>query len=131
MWRRWDTPQDFFLAFIDELEKQLFIKKNLLKWASKKSNNVNIYNVVFLKTMKKNTWKYHYFTIVYWKSWWYDIQFLRYRAWQINIGNFGSFFALLPSPLKTWKIRILKKQSYWQYHHFMCTKNHNHMMYSF
>ena len=29
MWRKWDTPQNFCLAFIDELEKQLFIKKNV------------------------------------------------------------------------------------------------------
>ena len=32
MWRRWDTPQNFFFAFIDGLEKQIIIKK-LLKWA--------------------------------------------------------------------------------------------------
>ena len=25
MGRRWGTPQDFFLAFTDELEKQIFI----------------------------------------------------------------------------------------------------------
>ena len=37
---------NFFLAFIDELEKQLLIKK-LLKWAYKKQNNYNIYNVAF------------------------------------------------------------------------------------
>ena len=29
MWRKWGTPQNFCLAFIDELEKQLFIKKNV------------------------------------------------------------------------------------------------------
>ena len=51
MWRRWDTPQNFCLAFINELEKQLFIKK-LLKWANKKCNNFNIYNVVFLQKKK-------------------------------------------------------------------------------
>ena len=28
MRRRWGTPQNFFLAFIDEVEKQLFIKKH-------------------------------------------------------------------------------------------------------
>ena len=28
MWRRWGTPQNLFLAFIDELEKQVIIKKN-------------------------------------------------------------------------------------------------------
>ena len=30
MWRRWGTPQFFFFfAFIDEFEKQLFIKKTV------------------------------------------------------------------------------------------------------
>ena len=27
MWRRCDTPQNYFLAFIDKLEKQIIIKK--------------------------------------------------------------------------------------------------------
>ena len=27
MWRRWGTPQNFCLAYIDELKKQLFIKR--------------------------------------------------------------------------------------------------------
>ena len=49
MWRRWGTPQNFFSALIDELEKQIIIKK-LLKWAIKKQNNLNIYHVAsFLK----------------------------------------------------------------------------------
>ena len=49
MWRRWGTPQNFFLPFIDELEKQIIIKKKkkLLKWANKKQINFNICNVVF------------------------------------------------------------------------------------
>ena len=29
MWRRWGTPQNFFLAFTDELEKQTIIKKTV------------------------------------------------------------------------------------------------------
>ena len=29
MWRKWGTPQNFFLAFIDELEKQTIIKKTV------------------------------------------------------------------------------------------------------
>ena len=29
MYRRWGKTQNFFLAFIDELEKQLFIKKTI------------------------------------------------------------------------------------------------------
>ena len=48
MWRRWGTPQNFFLAFTDELEKQLIIKKKLLKWANKKQY-FHIYNVAFFK----------------------------------------------------------------------------------
>ena len=38
------TPHNFFLAFIDELEKQYLFKK-LLKWANKEQNNFNAYNV--------------------------------------------------------------------------------------
>ena len=58
----------------------------------------------FLKQTKKNTWRYHYFTYVYQKSWWYDdLQFLRRRVRQTEIGNYGSFFVLLLPPLKTKK----------------------------
>ena len=40
MWRRWDMPQNFCLALIDELEKKLFIKKRAnKKWANKTFNN--------------------------------------------------------------------------------------------
>ena len=50
-----DTLQNFFLAFTDECEKQMFMKK-LLKWANKKQNNFNNYNVAFKKKkIKKNT----------------------------------------------------------------------------
>ena len=41
------TPQNLFLVFIDEVEKQLLIK--LLKWVNEKGKNFNIYNVVFKK----------------------------------------------------------------------------------
>ena len=41
-------PQNFCFVFIDELEKQLFIKK-LLKWANKKCKNFSIFNVVSKK----------------------------------------------------------------------------------
>ena len=56
--------------------------------------------------------------------------------WQTLIGNYVSFFTLLPHTpplfLKTWKIRILIKQKTIAgdiiiLH--MCTKNHNHMRY--
>ena len=28
-WKKWGTPQNFFLAFTDELEKQIIIKKTV------------------------------------------------------------------------------------------------------
>ena len=40
------TPQNFFLALTDELEKK-YLLKNLLKWANKKQNNFNISTVAF------------------------------------------------------------------------------------
>ena len=66
-------------------------------WANKKCKNSHIYNVIFKKiVIKKSTWRYHCFTPVYLKYWWYDLQFLRYRVWQTEIGNYGSFLALTP-----------------------------------
>ena len=76
--------------------KNNYLLKKLLKWAKKKQNNFNIYNVAFFKKIKKNTRIYHYFTSMYQKSEWYDLQFLRWRAWHTEIGNFRSFFTLLP-----------------------------------
>ena len=99
--------------------KSNYLLKKQLEWANKKHKNFNIYNVV-LKREKKNTWRYHCFTPVYQKSWWYDLQFLRYRALQTETGNFGSFFALLP-PSKAEKSKFWekkKKKSSWRYHHF-------------
>ena len=49
--------------------KNNYLLKKLLKWANKKCKNFNIYDVrTFLKKLKKNTWRYHYFTPVYQKS---------------------------------------------------------------
>ena len=54
MQRRWGTPQNFCLTFIDEFEKQLFIKKNPVKWANKKFKNLNIYNAACKKKKEKH-----------------------------------------------------------------------------
>ena len=54
MQRRWGTPQNFCLTFIGEFEKQLFIKKNPVKWANKKFKNLNIYNAAFKKKKEKH-----------------------------------------------------------------------------
>ena len=59
--------------------------------------------------MKKTTWRYHYFTPVYHRYWWYDLHFLRYEAWQTEIDNFGSYFALLPH-LKYQNFEKIKKK---------------------
>ena len=78
-------------------------------WANKKCKNSHIYNVISKKIIiKKNTWRYHCFTPVYLKYWWYDLQFLRYRVWQTEIGNYGSFFALTP-PSKNQKNQNFEK----------------------
>ena len=87
------------------LKNNYFFKK-LLIWANIKCKNFNIYN----KTLNR----YQEITLMYQKSWWNDLQLLRYKVWQTEIGNYGSFFALLPPPpvlshLKTQKIRTLKK----------------------
>ena len=75
MWRRWGKPNSVWHLLMD-LKKNYLLKK-LSKWANKKCKTFNIHNVVFLKKIKKNYWRYHYFTPVYQKSWWYDLQFLR------------------------------------------------------
>ena len=52
---------------------------------------------------------------MYQKSQWYDLQFLRYRAWQNKIGNFRSFVALLLS-WKPKKSKFWKNENRWKYH---------------
>ena len=54
------TCEGVVLASIDELEKQIIIKK-LLNWANKKQNDFIIYKVAlfWLKKIKKNTCRYH------------------------------------------------------------------------
>ena len=82
----------------------------------------------FFFKLKKNTRRYYYFTPVYQKSWWYDLQFLRYRAWQSEASNFGSFY-----PLKNHKNQKFSKNKKIPRDIIilhMCTKNHNHMVYS-
>ena len=64
----------------------------LMNWAYKKQNNFNIYNVAFKKVNKEK----HLDTSLS-KSWWYNLQFLRYRAKQIEIFFIFCHF----TPLKT------------------------------
>ena len=56
---------------------------------------------------------------------------MRYRAKHTEIGNFGSFFALLPSRnSKNQNFEKMKKIAGDIIILHICTKNHNHMMYS-
>ena len=90
--------------------------------------NFNIYNVVFKKKKEKHL-EILLFHIAYQKS--DDMIYSSWdnRVWQTEIGNYGSFFTLLPPPLlKTQQIRNLKK---WRKKKIagdiiilhMCTKN--------
>ena len=108
MCRRWGTPKNLYLAFIDKLEKQLLIKK-LMKCA-KKDLRILILLLHFLKR-EKHTLRYD-FTHAHRKSWWYDLQFLRNRMWQTKIDNYRSVFALLiltPHPAKNPKNQNFEK----------------------
>ena len=86
----------------------------------------------FLKKIKKNTWRYHYFTPVYQKSWWYDLQFLRYRVCETEIGYYKWFFVLLHrlKNLENHNFEKLKKIATDIIILHMYTKNHNHMMHA-
>ena len=55
---------------------------------------------------------------MYQKPWWYDLQFLRYRVWQTEIGNYGSLFNLKNQNFERMKknagdIILLHRYSYW------------------
>ena len=89
-------------SFMD-LKNNYLLKKLLKGW-------ILIFTMLYLKKRKKNTWRYYYFTLrtknpddMIYSSW-------DNRVWQTEIGNYGSFFTLLPPPLlKTQQIRNLKK----------------------
>ena len=112
MWRRWGT-------FIDELEKQIIIKK-LLKWGNKKQNNFNI-PCCILKKIKKNTCNIIIKILMIWST----VPEI-HRAKHTEIGNFGSFLALLPPQKpqisKFWK---MKKSATDIIILHMCTKHYN------
>ena len=82
----------------------------------------------FLK--KKKIWRYHYLTPVYQKSWWYDLQLLRYRVWQTGIGSYGSFFPFY-HPKNQKKSELKKNEKIAGYIIILhkCTKNINLIRY--
>ena len=105
MWRRWGTPQNFFLAFIDEFKKQIVIIK-MLKWA--KNKIILIFTRLhFFKKIKKNICRYHYQNLnMIYSSWDIEQNILKF----VILGHFLPFY-----PLKTPTIKILKNE---KIHHF-------------
>ena len=78
----------------------------------------------FFKKIMKNISKFHSFTPAYQKYWWYDPQFLRYKAWQTKIGIYGSLFALLPSSKNQKNQNFEKIKKFLEISSFyMCTQN--------
>ena len=60
MWRRWGAPQNFCLAIIHELEKQLFIKKTVE--VGQKNVRILIFKMLYFK---KNTEKHLEISLFY------------------------------------------------------------------
>ena len=58
---------------------------------------------------KKKTWRHYHFTHVYHKWQSYDVWFLRYEVQQTEVLSFWTIFCHF-TPLKTWRIKILKKR---------------------
>ena len=87
--------------------KNKYLLRKLLKWANKKHNNFNTYNVPFNKKIKKNTCRYHYQTLndIIHSSWDIEQNILK-------LVLLGHFFCLF-TPLKTPKIKILNEKFCW------------------
>ena len=96
---------NFFLAFIDELEKYLLQK--MLKWANKKQNNFDIYNVVFKKNLND----------VIYSPWDIEQNILEL----LILGHFLLFYLAPrhpPTPKNHKNQNFENENIWWRYHHF-------------
>ena len=88
----------------------------------------------FLKKIKKNTWIYHYFTLVYQKPQSYEVWFLRYRARQteffVILGHFLPFYPAPPNNLENRNFEKMNGASGDVIILHICTKNHDYMRYT-
>ena len=98
MWRRWSTPQNLLLAFIDELWKTQKIRISK-KWKKKKKLLV-----------------YHHFTQVYQKAQWGTVPEIRSEK---NI--FLSFWAIFCPLIPPWHPR---KPIFWKKEKIICRCHH-------
>ena len=108
-----DTPQNFLLAFIDELWKT--------------------WNIRILKRWKKNCRRYNYFTHVYQKPQSYEVQFQRYKVRQ-KILSFWAIFSLLSPPTnnpENQNFEKMKKATGDVIILNLCNKKHDHMIYGY
>ena len=113
MWRRWSTPQNFLLAFIDELWKTRKIRI-LKKWKKIAGDII----ILHMCTKNHNHMRY--------SSW--D------KEWDRIICHFGPFFALLhslPNNPENQNFQKMKKASGDVIILNLCNKKHNHMMYAY
>ena len=106
MWRRRGTPQDLFGIYWWTWKTTIYHKNC---WSgSRKNVRISIFTLsYFFRKKIKNIWRYHYFTPVYQKSWWYDLQVLEIcdRLKLLIMGHSLPFYF----PLKNQKNKILKK----------------------
>ena len=106
MWRRWGIPQNFCLAFTDELEKQIFIKKQL---SGPIKNKITLI-FIMLHFFKKN--KEKHLEILLFHTCTKNLNDMIYSSWDIKRNKLklvilGHFLLLYPT--KNQKIKILKK----------------------
>ena len=113
MWGRWGTPQNFLLAFIDELWKTWKIRI-LKKWKKIAGDII----ILHMCTKNHNHMRY--------SSW--D------KEWDRIICHFGPFFALLhslPNNPENQNFQKMKKASGDVIILNLCNKKHDHMMYAY
>ena len=110
--------------------KNNYLLTKLLKWANKKRKNFNIYNIVFFKKIKRNTWRYHKIHLCT-----KNLDDLIYCSWDIErdglkLTILGHYFPFQPP-------KPPKNQNFEKYKNIdgdiiilhMCTINHDHVMY--
>ena len=109
MWKRWGTSQNFCLAFIDKLEKQLYLLKK--KCWSGPIKNVRILTFTMMYILKKKTPG----DIIILNLCTKNLDYMIYSSWNKEC-DYGTFSALSSTPKKP-KNQNLKKNC-WRYHHF-------------